>query len=205
MKTLADMTIPMTIGFLGMVAFNLVDMFFVGRLGSSELAALSFTFPVVMIIGSLALGVGVGVSAVTSTAIGRGDHHQVQELATDSLILAVIMGLVFEWLEDEIGGVSVIEQLNRKKARILYDYIDNSEFYKSPVKNENRSLMNIPFTLADNELNDKFIAEANNEGLTSLKGHRSVGGMRASIYNAMPLQGVEKLVDFMKYFEENNG
>jgi phosphoserine aminotransferase len=116
-----------------------------------------------------------------------------------------IMGLVFEWLEDEIGGVSVIEQLNRKKARILYDYIDNSEFYKSPVKNENRSLMNIPFTLADNELNDKFIAEANNEGLTSLKGHRSVGGMRASIYNAMPLQGVEKLVDFMKYFEENNG
>lgn len=95
MKTLAEMTIPMTIGFLGMVAFNLVDMFFVGRLGSRELAALSFTFPVVMIIGSLALGVGVGVSAVTSRAIGRGDHHQVQELATDSLILAVIMGLVF--------------------------------------------------------------------------------------------------------------
>ncbi len=116
-----------------------------------------------------------------------------------------IMGLVFEWLEVEIGGISVIEELNRKKAQILYDYIDQSVFFKSPVMKEYRSLMNIPFTLADDDLNNKFITEAKSEGLSELKGHRSVGGMRASIYNAMPLEGVEKLVEFMKYFEENNG
>lgn len=94
-KTLADLTLPMMIGLLGLVSFNLIDMFFVGKLGSAELAALSFTFPVVMVIGSLALGVGAGVSAVISGAIGRGDSRKVREIATDSVLLAFLMGLGF--------------------------------------------------------------------------------------------------------------
>lgn len=114
-----------------------------------------------------------------------------------------MVGLVLEWLES-IGGIKAMEKINREKAAMVYDFIDNSKMFTSPVDVNYRSLMNIPFTTPNDELNNKFIAEAEKAGLTALKGHRSVGGMRASIYNAMPVEGVKKLVDFMKDFEINN-
>jgi phosphoserine aminotransferase len=112
-----------------------------------------------------------------------------------------LSGLVFKWLK-ELGGVQAIERINREKAAILYDYIDASPFYKNQVHGDNRSLMNVPFQLAKPELDEKFLELADERGLRALKGHRAVGGMRASIYNAMPLEGVQALVDFMKEFEQ---
>lgn len=112
-------------------------------------------------------------------------------------------GLVFEWI-DEMGGISAIEAVNKEKAAILYNYLDESEMFRNPVVKKDRSIMNVPFTAPNNELNDKFIAESGKAGLCTLKGHRLVGGMRASIYNAMPVEGVKKLVEFMKKFEMDN-
>ncbi len=97
-----------------------------------------------------------------------------------------------------------MQELNEKKAAILYDYLDNSKFYKGTVVPEFRSLMNVPFVLPNESLDKEFLKQARNAGLINLKGHRSVGGMRASIYNAMPIEGVRKLVDFMKSFEQAN-
>ncbi|ATW23574.1 3-phosphoserine/phosphohydroxythreonine transaminase [Candidatus Formimonas warabiya] len=114
-----------------------------------------------------------------------------------------IAGLVFEWM-DQLGGVKAMEEINREKAQILYDFIDESEMFTSPVDPRYRSLMNIPFAAPNDELNKKFISEAGKAGLLTLAGHRSVGGMRASIYNAMPVEGVRKLVAFMKKFEMEN-
>ncbi len=111
--------------------------------------------------------------------------------------------LVFEWLK-ELGGVKVMQQINEEKAKMLYDFIDNSTFYKNNVNKKDRSLMNVPFLTPTDELNDKFVKEATANGLVSLKGHRIVGGMRASIYNAMPIEGVKALVEFMKKFEMEN-
>lgn len=116
-----------------------------------------------------------------------------------------IAKLVFEWLLD-LGGLEEMEKLNRAKADILYQALDESKMFDAPIKGEDRSIMNVPFIAAngDKELEAKFISEAKAAGLETLKGHRSVGGMRASIYNAMPLAGVEALVDFIKKFEESN-
>ena len=97
-----------------------------------------------------------------------------------------------------------MKEVNEKKAKILYDFLDESELFKGTVRKEDRSLMNVPFVTGNDELDAKFIKEATEAGFVNLKGHRSVGGMRASIYNAMPTEGVEKLVAFMKEFEENN-
>jgi len=113
-------------------------------------------------------------------------------------------GLVFKWLEAQ-GGLKAIGERNRAKADALYGYIDASGFYRNPVSKEARSWMNIPFTLAKPELDKTFLTEANAAGLTNLEGHRSVGGMRASIYNAMPLEGVQALVAFMKDFQRRHG
>ncbi|MDN3652703.1 3-phosphoserine/phosphohydroxythreonine transaminase [Thalassotalea ponticola] len=110
-----------------------------------------------------------------------------------------LASLVFEWLQ-ALGGVSVIEQHNVDKAQLLYDYIDGSNFYQSKVSKVNRSRMNVPFYLPDDGLNDAFLQAAKSAGLLALKGHRSVGGMRASIYNAMPIEGVHALVAFMREF-----
>ena len=115
-----------------------------------------------------------------------------------------IAGLVFEWLL-ELGGLDAMAQRNQKKAETLYAAIDDSSFYSSPVAPRARSRMNVPFVLADAGLDAKFLAEAEAAGLTTLKGHRSVGGMRASIYNAMPQEGVDALVAFMRDFEQRNG
>lgn len=111
-----------------------------------------------------------------------------------------LSGLVFQWLKAQ-GGVKAIEEVNRAKAALLYGYIDSSDFYRNEIHPDNRSLMNVPFQLAKPELDDTFLELAEACGLVSLKGHRVVGGMRASIYNAMPLEGVQALVDFMKEFE----
>lgn len=112
-----------------------------------------------------------------------------------------IAGLVFEWLLAQ-GGVSAIEQVNIKKANMLYDYIDSTDFYTNNIAVKNRSRMNIPFFLADEALNDAFLKGAEAKGLLQLKGHRMVGGMRASIYNAMPIEGVQALVSYMQEFEK---
>lgn len=111
-----------------------------------------------------------------------------------------IAGLVFEWLLEQ-GGVAAIEQVNVKKANLLYDYIDSTDFYENKVAIDNRSRMNIPFFLKDESLNDAFLQGAEANGLLQLKGHRMVGGMRASIYNAMPIEGVQALISYMKAFE----
>lgn len=111
--------------------------------------------------------------------------------------------LVFEWLK-EIGGLTEMKRINDEKAKLLYDVLDNSSMFKGTVPTEDRSIMNIPFKSESDELNEKFIKEATKTGLIELKGHRSVGGMRASIYNAMPIEGVKKLVDFIKKFEKDN-
>ncbi|MEW5802809.1 MAG: 3-phosphoserine/phosphohydroxythreonine transaminase [bacterium] len=114
-----------------------------------------------------------------------------------------IAGLVFQWIKDQ-GGLEAMEQKNIRKAQLLYDLIDSSALYQSPVAKENRSRMNVPFTLKKPNLDEQFLKEAKGQGLLQLKGHRSVGGMRASIYNAMPEEGVKVLCTFMKDFEARN-
>ena len=114
-----------------------------------------------------------------------------------------ICGKVFKWLKKQ-GGLAAIKEYNEKKAKILYDFLDESKLFCGTVRKEDRSLMNVPFVTGDKELDAKFVKEAQAAGFENLKGHRSVGGMRASIYNAMPIEGVEKLVEFMKKFEAEN-
>ncbi|MGB5438181.1 MAG: 3-phosphoserine/phosphohydroxythreonine transaminase [Gammaproteobacteria bacterium] len=115
-----------------------------------------------------------------------------------------LAGLVFDWLKKQ-GGLYAMEKINQRKARHLYAAIDRSGFYRSPVDVDCRSWMNVPFTLADNNLDGVFLDQAGHAGLLNLKGHRSVGGMRASIYNAMPEAGVDALIDFMREFERAHG
>ena len=112
-------------------------------------------------------------------------------------------GLVFKWLKEQ-GGLEEMKKRNEAKAKVLYDYLDQSKMFKGTVRTEDRSLMNVPFVTDSEELNAKFIKEATAAGFVSLKGHRTVGGMRASIYNAMPIEGVQKLVEFMAKFEKEN-
>ena len=114
-----------------------------------------------------------------------------------------ICGKVFKWLKKQ-GGLAAMKEYNEKKAKILYDFLDESKLFKGTVRKEDRSLMNVPFVTGDADLDAKFVAEAKATGFENLKGHRTVGGMRASIYNAMPIEGVEKLVEFMREFEKAN-
>ena len=115
-----------------------------------------------------------------------------------------LSGMVFKWLKKN-GGLSNQKNVNESKANKLYSYIDQSDFYKNDVDKESRSIMNVPFLLGDDSLNNKFLEESEGNGLLNLAGHRSVGGMRASIYNGVPEEGVDALIDFMKEFEKNNG
>ena len=114
-----------------------------------------------------------------------------------------ICGKVFQWLKKQ-GGLAAMKEYNEKKAKILYDFLDGSKLFRGTVRKEDRSLMNVPFVTGSEELDAKFVKEAKEAGFENLKGHRSVGGMRASIYNAMPIEGVEKLVEFMRKFEAEN-
>ncbi|GAB4166738.1 MAG: 3-phosphoserine/phosphohydroxythreonine transaminase [Rhodocyclaceae bacterium] len=115
-----------------------------------------------------------------------------------------IAGLVFQWLKRQ-GGLAEMERRNVAKAKLLYDFLDSSGFFVSPVRREDRSRMNVPFTLKDSRLDEAFLEGAKENGMVQLKGHRSVGGMRASIYNAMPIEGVSALVGYMREFERKNG
>ncbi|HEX3017490.1 MAG TPA: 3-phosphoserine/phosphohydroxythreonine transaminase [Caproicibacter sp.] len=115
-----------------------------------------------------------------------------------------VCGLVLDWLKNTVGGLEEMEKINKKKAGMLYDFLDQSKLFHGTVVKEDRSLMNIPFVTGNQEMDAKFVAEATANDFVNLKGHRTVGGMRASIYNAMPVEGVEKLVDFMGKFEKAN-
>ena len=136
--------------------------------------------------------------------------HWKEQAAADSMLntpptyAVYIAGLVFEWLLKQ-GGIAAIEQHNIAKAKLLYDYLDQSAYYSNPVRKEDRSRMNIPFRLADEAQDEAFLKGAKERGMVQLKGHRSVGGMRASIYNAMPIDGVRTLVEYMQDFERRNG
>jgi phosphoserine aminotransferase len=121
--------------------------------------------------------------------------------ATYSIYVA---GLVFKWLKQQ-GGLAAMEKTNIQKAKLLYDFLDGSQLFRNPVAKEDRSRMNVPFTLKDSSLDEAFLKGASANGMVQLKGHRSVGGMRASIYNAMPLEGVQRLVSYMKEFEAKHG
>ena len=133
-----------------------------------------------------------------------------EQAANDSMLntpptyAIYIAGLVFNWIKDR-GGLVAMEARNRAKAAVLYDYLDASSFYRSPVQREDRSLMNVPFKLQAEALDTAFLKGAEARGMVQLKGHRAVGGMRASIYNAMPVEGVQALVAYMKEFEASNG
>ncbi|MCI5970104.1 MAG: 3-phosphoserine/phosphohydroxythreonine transaminase [Oscillospiraceae bacterium] len=141
---------------------------------------------------------------ITPTMLNYQTHADNGSMFNTPPTFAIYMcSLVCEWL-DNLGGISEIQKINEYKAGLLYDFLDNSKMFKGTVAKEDRSLMNVPFVTDDDELNAKFIKEAKENGLVNLKGHRSVGGMRASIYNAMPVDGVKKLVEFMKKFEMEN-
>ncbi|MCI8342329.1 MAG: 3-phosphoserine/phosphohydroxythreonine transaminase [Firmicutes bacterium] len=141
---------------------------------------------------------------ITPTMLKYSTHAKEKSLYNTPPTYSIYFaGLVFEWVK-KMGGVEAMEKINREKAAMLYDFLDNSKLFKGTVVPKDRSLMNVPFILPNEELNSKFIAEAKAKGFVNLKGHRTVGGMRASIYNAMPVDGVKKLVEFMGKFETEN-
>ena len=140
----------------------------------------------------------------TPTMLRYKTHADADSLYNTPPTYGIYMcGKVFKWLK-AMGGLSEMKKRNEEKAKILYDFLDDSKLFKGTVVPNDRSLMNVPFVTGDKEMDAKFVKEASEAGLVNLKGHRSVGGMRASIYNAMPKEGVEALVDFMKKFEEAN-
>lgn len=140
----------------------------------------------------------------TPTMLTYKTHADADSLYNTPPAYGIYMcGKVFKWLK-EMGGLEAMKERNERKAKILYDFLDESKLFKGTVEKKDRSLMNVPFVTGDAELDAKFVKEAKAAGLENLKGHRSVGGMRASIYNAMPEEGVQALVDFMKKFEEEN-
>ena len=142
---------------------------------------------------------------ITPTMLNYQTHADNDSMFNTPPCYAIyICKLVLDWLKNEVGGLENMKKINENKAALLYDYLDSSRLFKGTVAKEDRSLMNIPFVTGNEELDAKFVKEAAAAGFVNLKGHRSVGGMRASIYNAMPTQGVEKLVEFMKAFEAAN-
>ena len=142
-----------------------------------------------------------GIPAVFDYRAVADEHSMLNTPPTFGWYIA---GLVFKWMKAQ-GGLAVIGERNRAKAQRLYAAIDTSGFYVNPVEHSCRSWMNVPFTLADGKLDPLFLTEARAAGLVSLEGHRSVGGMRASLYNAMPMEGVEALITFMKEFQRRHG
>ena len=144
------------------------------------------------------------VLAGTPTMLQYKTHADAKSLYNTPPAYGIyICGKVFKWIKKQ-GGLEAMKVHNEKKAKVLYDFLDESKLFKGTVVKEDRSLMNVPFVTGDAELDAKFVAEAKAAGFVNLKGHRTVGGMRASIYNAMPIEGVEKLVEFMKKFEAEN-
>lgn len=143
--------------------------------------------------------------AITPTMFDYKTHAENDSMYNTPPTYAIyICKLVLDWIKNEIGGLEKMKIINDNKANLLYDFLDNSKMFKATVSAPDRSRMNIPFVTGDEELDKKFVKEATAKNFVNLKGHRSVGGMRASIYNAMPTEGVQSLVDFMKEFEKNN-
>ncbi|MBO5726775.1 MAG: 3-phosphoserine/phosphohydroxythreonine transaminase [Clostridia bacterium] len=141
---------------------------------------------------------------ITPTMLNYVTHAENESMFnTPPCYTIYVAGLVLKWIK-KLGGLEKMAEINRKKAAILYDFLDNSKLFKGTVVAEDRSLMNVPFVTGNDELDAKFVKEAKAAGFVNLKGHRSVGGMRASIYNAMPVEGVEKLVEFMANFVKEN-
>ena len=141
---------------------------------------------------------------ITPTMLNYATHAENGSMFNTPPCYAIyIAGLTFKWLK-KIGGLEAMKKINEEKAKILYDFLDGNKLFKGTVVPEDRSLMNVPFVTGSDELDAKFVAEAKKAGFVNIKGHRTVGGMRASIYNAMPTEGVKKLVEFMKKFEEEN-
>jgi len=142
---------------------------------------------------------------ITPTMFNYSTHVENDSMFNTPPTYGIYMAkLVFEWIKEN-GGIAAMQKVNEEKANLLYDYLDKSDMFSATVANpSDRSLMNIPFITGSDDLDAAFVKGAAAEGLETLKGHRSVGGMRASIYNAMPLDGVKKLVDFMKKFEADN-
>lgn len=141
---------------------------------------------------------------ITPTMLNYKTHADADSLYNTPPCYAIyIAGLTFKWIK-KMGGLEAMKELNEKKAKLLYDFLDSSKLFKGTVVPEDRSLMNVPFVTGDEELDAKFVKESTAAGFVNLKGHRSVGGMRASIYNAMPYEGVAALVEFMKKFEAEN-
>src|SRR6266550_4118920 len=142
---------------------------------------------------------------ITPSAFHWKEQAEADSMVNTPATYAIyIAGLVFEWLIAQ-GGVAAIERVNIAKAALIYDYLDQTPFYRSLVRKEDRSRMNVPFKLRDESFDEAFLKGARERGMVQLKGHRSVGGMRASIYNAMPLEGVQRLVEYMKEFEAKHG
>ena len=141
---------------------------------------------------------------ITPTMLNYQTHADNGSMFNTPPCYAIYMaGLVFKWIK-KLGGLSEMQKMNEKKAKMLYEFLDSSALFKGTVVPEARSLMNVPFVTGDADLDAKFVSESKKAGFVNLKGHRSVGGMRASIYNAMPVEGVEKLIEFMKNFEKEN-
>lgn len=142
---------------------------------------------------------------ITPTMFNYQTHVEAKSLFNTPPCYSIyILNLVLEWLRDEIGDLEKMKMINQKKASIIYNYLDNSNLFKPTVNKKDRSIMNIPFVTGNKELDAKFVEEAKNNNIVNIKGHRTVGGMRASIYNAMPLEGVNHLVRFMERFEREN-
>jgi len=142
---------------------------------------------------------------VTPTMFNYQTHSDNDSMFNTPPCYTIYMAkLVLEWIKNEIGGLDKMKERNEKKAKLLYDFLDGSKLFKGTVVKEDRSLMNVPFVTGDADMDAKFVKEAGERGFVNIKGHRSVGGMRASIYNAMPYEGVEALVSFMAEFEKAN-
>lgn len=143
---------------------------------------------------------------ITPTMFNYSTHYENASMFNTPPTYAIyICGLVLKWIQEDIGGLKNMAQINRKKAAMFYDFLDGSAMFSATVSGADRSIMNIPFVTGKEDLDKLFVKESAAAGFVNLKGHRSVGGMRASIYNAMPVEGVEKLIAFMKDFEARNG
>ena len=146
-----------------------------------------------------------GARDITPTMFNYKTHADSDSMFNTPPCYSIYMcKLVLEWIKNDIGGLDKMKERNEKKAKILYDFLDSSKLFKGTVEKKDRSLMNVPFVTGSDELDAKFVKEAAAHDFVNIKGHRSVGGMRASIYNAMPIEGVEALVAFMKQFEAEN-
>ncbi|MCX5592752.1 3-phosphoserine/phosphohydroxythreonine transaminase [Alcaligenes endophyticus] len=177
--------------------FSRIDMLYAGAQKNAGIAGLTL----VVVKREL---LGKAMAACPAVFNYQNLDEQQSMYNTPATYSIYLSGLVFQWLKRQ-GGVQAVEQRNIAKAQLLYNYLDNSGFYVNRVQRSARSRMNIPFQLHDAKLDSTFLTQAEEAGLSSLKGHKSVGGMRASIYNAMPLEGVQALIDFMTDFEKRNG